>query len=81
MDADEALATHAALHHGVFRGLHARMAGLTKRQIETRIADQRWLRLYRDVYRVNGAPATWEGPPRGLLGRWLTSSRVAPVRG
>jgi very-short-patch-repair endonuclease len=60
-DADETLARHAAEHHGVFRGAHARMAGLTERQIERRILDLRWLRLYRDVYRLHGAPATWEG--------------------
>lgn len=60
-DADLVLAEHAAKHHAVFRGAHARMAGLSDRQIEERIADQRWRRLYRDVYRVNGAPPTWEG--------------------
>jgi very-short-patch-repair endonuclease len=60
-DADAALARHVAEHHGVFRGAHARMAGLTERQIERRIVDRRWLRLYRDVYRLHGAPSTWEG--------------------
>jgi very-short-patch-repair endonuclease len=60
-DADETLARHAAEHHGVFRGAHARMAGLTERQIERRILDHRWSRLYRDVYRLHGAPPTWEG--------------------
>lgn len=61
MDADSILAAHAAEHHGVFRGAHARMAGLGDGQIERRIADCRWLALYRDVYRVNGAPPTWRG--------------------
>lgn len=61
MDADTVLAEHAAEHHGVFRGRHALMAGLSKRRIAQRIADQRWRKLYRDVYRVNGAPPTWEG--------------------
>jgi predicted transcriptional regulator of viral defense system len=60
-DADEILAKHAAAHHGVFRGRHAVMAGLSKRRIAQRIADGRWLRLYRDVYRINGSPPTWEG--------------------
>ncbi len=60
-DADETLARHAAEHHGVFRGAHARMVGLTERQIERRILEHRWLRLHRDVYRLHGAPATWEG--------------------
>jgi hypothetical protein len=61
MDADMALASHAADHHGVFRGQHARMAGLTDRQIEQRIVDRRWTKLFRDVYRVAGAPSLWEG--------------------
>jgi hypothetical protein len=60
-DADLILAQHAAAHHGVFRGRHAQMAGLSKRQIDRRIADRRWDVLYRDVYRVSGAPPTWEG--------------------
>jgi hypothetical protein len=65
MDADSKLAAHAADHHGVFRGQHARMAGLKNRQIERRISDGRWVRLHRDVYRMNGAPITWKG---NLLG-------------
>jgi hypothetical protein len=44
----------------VFRGAHAGMAGLTRRQIVDRIAEQRWTELYRDVYRITGAPTTWK---------------------
>jgi very-short-patch-repair endonuclease len=61
MDPDDALAAHAQQHHGVFRGAHARMAGLGDRQIEHRVAAGRWIELYRDVYRINGAPASWRG--------------------
>lgn len=60
-DADRMLARHAAEHYGVFRGKHARMAGLSKRQIDTRIDSQRWELVQHDVYRVNGAPRTWHG--------------------
>ncbi len=60
-DADTILAAHAAEHHGIFRGCHARMAGLSKRQIAKRMADGRWQTLHADVYRVNGAPQTWDG--------------------
>ncbi len=60
-DADSILAADAAQHHGVFRGAHAHMAGLTDRQIEQRTVDGRWNKLYRDVYRVAGSPVTWEG--------------------
>ncbi len=61
LGADELLAQHAAAHHGLFRGTHARIVGLTRKQVVDRIADGRWLRLQRDVYRVNGSPETWEG--------------------
>jgi very-short-patch-repair endonuclease len=60
-DADSILANHAADSHGVFRGTHARLAGLTDGQITRRIAARRWQSLYRDVYRVSGAPETWRG--------------------
>jgi very-short-patch-repair endonuclease len=73
-DADLALALHAADHHGVFRGEHARMAGLSDRQIEARIAHERWLRIYRDVYRITGAPVTWEG--QLLAACWAGGSRA-----
>jgi hypothetical protein len=61
MDADAVLAEHARAHHGVFRGEHARLAGLSDRQIEERIRGRRWERLHRDVYRISGAPPTWVG--------------------
>jgi hypothetical protein len=61
MDADMLLAAHAAEHHGVFRVGHARMAGLSRRQIGRRISEGRWQTLYRDVYRIAGAPFSWEG--------------------
>jgi hypothetical protein len=73
-DADLTLAMHAADHHGVFRGAHARMAGLTDRQIEERIAQQRWRRIHRDVYRISGSPPTWEG--HLLASCWAGGSRA-----
>jgi hypothetical protein len=60
-DADRELAAHAAEHHGVFRGAHARMSGLSRKQIVDRIADGRWQAIHYDVYRVSGAPKTWHG--------------------
>ncbi|MGZ4690495.1 MAG: hypothetical protein ACXVKA_02015 [Acidimicrobiia bacterium] len=74
-DGDIVLAGHAAEHHGVFRGVHARMAGLSKKQIVDRIADRRWLELHRDVYRMGGAPATWEGAV--LAACWAGGFRAA----
>jgi hypothetical protein len=78
-DADGLLAAHAVDSHGVFRRPHAVMAGLTKRQIAQRIAEHRWLRLYRDVYRINGSPPTWEGDV--LAACWAGGFRaVAAIR-
>jgi len=61
MDADAVLAEHAIAHYGVFRGEHARMAGLSERQIDRRIASRRWVQVIGDVYRLNGAPVSWKG--------------------
>lgn len=74
-DADRVLAEHASCHHGVFRGGHARMAGLSGRQIVTRIADGRWEMLHVGVYRVGGAPRTWEGDL--LAACWAGGDRAA----
>jgi predicted transcriptional regulator of viral defense system len=59
--ADEALLAFAEEHHGVFRGAHARLCGLSKHQIEGRIELGLWRRLYDDVYIAAGAPRTWKG--------------------
>lgn len=61
MDADVVLAEHAEGHYGVFRGEHARMAGMSERQIDRRISTRRWVQVIGDVYRLNGAPASWKG--------------------
>lgn len=58
---DDRLLAFAAAHHAVFRGAHARLCGLTDRQIEGRIALGLWRRLYDDVYIAAGAPETWKG--------------------
>lgn len=77
-DADMSLAAHAAEHHGVFRGEHARMAGLTEGQIECRILNCLWQKVYRDVYRVSGAPETWEGDL--LSATWAGGTRAVASR-
>jgi hypothetical protein len=73
-DADAALAAHAREHHGVFRTEHARMAGLSKRQIAVRIAERRWIAMYRDVFRINGAPLSWSGDL--LAATWAGGTRA-----
>jgi hypothetical protein len=75
MEPDAILARHAAQHHGVFRRGHARIAGLSRRQIERRITDQRWQPLHRDVYRMHGAPPNWQGDL--LAACWAGGARAA----
>jgi hypothetical protein len=72
------LAAHAAEHHGVFRGAHARMSGLSRKQIVDRIADRRWQTLHYDVYRINGAPRTWHGDV--LAACWAGGFRAVASR-
>jgi hypothetical protein len=58
---DQRLFDFAAAHHAVFRGAHARLCGLSERQIEGRIELGLWRRLYEDVFIAAGAPLTWKG--------------------
>lgn len=60
MNPDVILAEHAEIHYGIFRAHHALMAGLSRNQIENRVTTQRWEQLHRGVFRVSGAPPSWE---------------------
>ena len=73
--ADHRLFTFAADHHAVFKGAHARVCGLTDRQIEGRIAHGLWRHLYEDVYVAAGAPLTWKGAV--LAACWAGGFRAA----
>ena len=73
--ADERLLAFAAEHHAVFRGTHARLCGLTDRQISGRIALGLWLRVYEDSYVAAGAPLTWKGAL--LAACWAGGFRAA----
>lgn len=50
----------AARQLGLLTRGQASQAGLTRDQILRRLASGRWLRLAPGVYRVNGAPPTWQ---------------------
>jgi hypothetical protein len=73
--ADRRLLAFAADHHAVFKGAHARVGGLTDRQIEGRIALGLWRHLYEDVYIAAGAPLTWKGAL--LAACWAGGFRAA----
>ena len=74
-NADHRLLEFAANHHGVFRGAHARICGLSDRQIEGRIELGLWRRLHIDVYVIAGSPLTWRGSL--LAACWAGGFRAA----
>ena len=60
MDAERRIATMAARQHGLITRTQAREAGLTDRIVERRLGSRRWVALRTGVYRIAGAPPTWE---------------------
>jgi hypothetical protein len=79
LSADGRLLSFAAGHNGVFRGAHARVCGLSEKQITRRIALGLWQRLYDDVYIAAGAPLTWKGAL--LAACWAGGFRAAASHG
>ncbi|HYU38861.1 MAG TPA: hypothetical protein VEM59_03345 [Acidimicrobiia bacterium] len=73
--ADGRLLAFAAGHHAVFRGAHARLCGLSDRQISGRIALGLWQRVYDDAFIAAGAPLTWKGAL--LAACWAGGFRAA----
>jgi very-short-patch-repair endonuclease len=61
MTPDQILATRAEQTHGVFRVEHASVVGLSRNQIEWRIASGRWIEARYGVYRIAGVPRSWHG--------------------
>ena len=49
----------AERQHGLLTGTRARRIGFSQHQIDTRIAQGRWIRVARDVYAVRGSAHTW----------------------
>jgi very-short-patch-repair endonuclease len=57
-EAETRVLARAADQYGVVGRQQARASGMTDRQIDTRIASERWQVVHPGVYRVDGAPAT-----------------------
>lgn len=57
---DRALALVAARQHGLFSREQARAAGFTDARVHRRLRDGAWIRVSRGVYRIAGAPVTWQ---------------------
>ena len=60
MPGREALHRLAAAQHALFTSAQARQVGLTAKQVGSGCRSGRWLRVYRNVYRLPGAPVTDE---------------------
>jgi very-short-patch-repair endonuclease len=58
---DERIAAVAERQHGVFTLADADAAGFTRAQRDRRIRSGRWVSLHDRVYRIAGAPLSWEG--------------------
>lgn len=58
--ADETMASIASAQHGAFSLAQARTHGITDRQVASRVAAGRWLRVGRGVLAVAGAPTSWQ---------------------
>jgi hypothetical protein len=56
---DEAIATIAAQHHGLFGRQHLHRLGVTEEMCRHRLATGRWQIVHVSAYRVAGAPTTW----------------------
>jgi hypothetical protein len=67
----------ADLQHGLVAKDQTRDVGLTQDQVETRLAVGRLLRRDFNVYRLAGAPVTWE---QNVLAACLASGGVASHR-
>jgi hypothetical protein len=77
VDPDRVLADLAAAQHGVFTIGDARLAGLSKDQIDGRVGAS-WLLIYDGVYRVSGSPVTWRSNLRAAT--WAAGEGAAISR-
>jgi hypothetical protein len=58
---DDVLSELAAVQHGVFSTAHLIALGFSEKSRQVRLATGRWVLLHDGVYRMGGAPTTWQG--------------------
>jgi hypothetical protein len=80
---DAAVAAVARAQYGLFTGNQAEKLGVTPRAMRTRLASGRWERVHPGVFRIAGAPLSWEGRARAAclttelgLGSHLTAAHL-----
>jgi len=59
-DIDVVAARLARSQHGVFNRAQLMLGGSSKRAIDHRVHSHQWERVHSSVYRMSGAPLTWE---------------------
>ena len=74
MDIDAAVAGPAGSQLGVFTRGQADAAGATRAIVRQRLASGRWVQMHPRVFRIAGAPTTWE---QALLAAWLAAGAGA----
>ena len=76
-DADRLVGVLADLQHGLITRQQARESGLTDAQIARRVAQGRWIKCEPHVFRIGGAPVTWQ---QRVLSACLATDGVASHR-
>jgi hypothetical protein len=72
---DEAIAEVAARSHGLFGRIHLDLLGVSHEFVAHRVAVGRWLAVVDGVYRIAGAPRSWEADV--LAACWAGGTRAS----
>jgi hypothetical protein len=72
---DEAIATVAARSHGLFARVHLDTLGVSHTEVAHRVASGRWEPVHDGVYRIAGAPCSWEADL--LAACWAGGNRAS----
>jgi very-short-patch-repair endonuclease len=76
---DRRVATLAERQHGLLTRAQALAGGLTPRSLDGRLSSGQWTRLHPEVYRVGGAPPSWEQVVLAACLAVVASTRGAPA--
>jgi hypothetical protein len=77
---------HAAGHYGILSRAEALDFGMTKRTIDSRLAEGEWIRVLPGVFRIAGYPETWRGKLHAALlwagpGAFVSHQSAAAIYG
>jgi hypothetical protein len=71
---DKAIAEIAARSHGLFGRIHLDLLDVSREALAHRVTSGRWLPVHDGVYRIAGAPGSWEA--RVLAACWAGGTRA-----